>query len=81
MNQRIRELVEQAQQGYPSQNEFAEHLAQLVAEDCAQIARNYILNLFGLPGSYKGELMIENEILKHYATDPSDFVKMKENVA
>jgi len=80
MNQRIKVFVEYASKGNPSHNEFAEHLAQLVAEDCAQIARNYILNSSGLNGSYKGEVMIQNEILKLYASDSSEFIKMKENV-
>jgi len=70
MNKRIKVFVEYASQGNPSYNEFAEHLAQLVAEDCAKIAREYT-----------GEVMIQNEILKLYASDSSEFIKMKENVA
>jgi hypothetical protein len=81
MNPRIRELTIEAQQGYPSQNEFLERFAQLVAEDCAKIAREYTLKNSGLSADYTGEVMIQNEILKLYASDSSDFVKMKENVA
>jgi DNA-binding transcriptional regulator YdaS (Cro superfamily) len=70
MNQRIKQLAEQASVNDPPYNQFVESFAQLVAEDCAKIAREYT-----------GEVMIQNEILKLYASDSSDFVKMKENVA
>jgi hypothetical protein len=81
MNKRIKVFVEYASQGNPSYNEFAEHLAQLVAEDCAKIAREYTLKNSGLSADYTGEVMIENEILNRFSLLPSDFVKMKENAA
>jgi len=81
MNPRIRELTIEAQQGYPSQNEFLERFAQLVAEDCAKIAREYTLKHCGVSADYTGEVLVEKEILNRFSSQPSEFVRMKENAA
>ena len=81
MNQRIKELAEQASVNDPPYNQFVESFAQLVAEDCAKIARVYTLKHCGVSEDYTGEVLVEKEILNRFSSQPSEFVRMKENVA
>ena len=81
MNQRIKQLAEQASVNDPPYNQFVESFAQLVAEDCAKIARVYTLKHCGVSADYTGEVLVEKEILNRFSSQPSEFVRMKENAA
>jgi hypothetical protein len=87
MNQRIKELAEQAHQGYPSQTEFLERFANYIIGQCIF----EIVNT-GNKGVTLDQMIYANDALvriekrfgysrEKYAKYESEFVRMKENAA
>ena len=74
MNQRIRELAEQAEKyaddnfrGEPTWSEaFESKFAELIINECAAVARKHTLDRNGMTTDYDGRVMVEEAIQNYF---------------
>ena len=77
MNERIKELAEQANIGLFEDKSFGwnviagtdQHLskfAELIVKECARIAREHTLSKWDLDDSYSGTVIVEKAIKEHF---------------